>query len=290
MASVFGMGSTALRNMIANPLGTRRRSSGTRAAQAAELEDIVEHQMIPRLMLAHSRDRSATVVDKLDPIAPDYADEFATNLLTWEADRALREVESLVKRGHDVQSIFLDLLAPAARKLGAMWEEDECDFVEVTMGLWRLQEVMREIASRSPPVERSLGAPARALFSPMPGDQHGFGALMIDEVFARAGWESEALIDPQRRELLTVISQKSFDLVGLTITNDSPSSALQSLIRAIRTVSANPAIRILIGGRMVNANPAVVEEVGADGTASDAFAALELAERMVAETEMQLRA
>ena len=291
MASVFGMGSTALRNMIVNPLGARRSSPDARdAARSAELDDIIEHQMIPRLMLAHSRDRSATIVKAVDPIAPDYSDEFATNLLTWEADRALREVEALVKNGHDVQAIFLDLLAPAAHKLGALWEEDECDFVEVTMGLWRLQEVMREIASRSPPVERSLGAPARSLFSPMPGDQHGFGAFMIDEVFARAGWESEALIDPQRRELLSVLSRKSFDLVGLTITTDSPSSALQSLIRAIRTVSANPAIRILVGGRMVNSNPGLAEEVGADGTANDAFAALELAERMVAKTEFQLRA
>lgn len=193
-----------------------------------------------------------------------------------------------MKHGYGIQAIFLDLLAPAARKLGALWEEDRCDFVEVTMGLWRLQEVMREIASRAPPIERSLRGPARALFSPMPGDQHGFGALMIDEVFARAGWESEALIDPQRRELLTVISQKSFDLVGLTITSDSPSSALQSLIRAIRTVSANPAARVMIGGRMVNAHPEIAEEVGADGTAKDAFEALGVAEQMIAGTGLHL--
>ena len=285
MASVFEVGSSALRHIIANPLGTRRRSHEN---DARELADIVEHHMIPRLMLAHSREKTSPLVEDLGPLSPKFADEFAINLLDWDADRALREVEGLVKHGYGIQAIFLDLLAPAARKLGALWEEDRCDFVEVTMGLWRLQEVMREIASRAPPIERSLRGPARALFSPMPGDQHGFGALMIDEVFARAGWESEALIDPQRRELLTVISQKSFDLVGLTITSDSPSSALQSLIRAIRTVSANPAARVMIGGRMVNANPEIAEEVGADGTAKDAFEALGVAERMIAGTGLHL--
>lgn len=289
MASVFGMGSSALRSMIANPLGARRRTPDIEArGNPREIAEIVEKQMIPRLMLAHSNDKSATIVDELDPIASDFADSFAVNLLSWEADRALLEVESLLKRGYDIRCLFLDLLAPAARKLGTMWEEDECDFVDVTMGLWRLQEVMREIASRTPPLKRSMGGPARSLFSPVPGDQHGFGAMMIDEVFARAGWESEVLIDPQRRELLTVVSQKSFDLVGLTITNDSPSSALQSLIRAIRTVSANPAMRVMIGGRMVNENPEIAEEVGADGMATDAFAALEIAERMIAETGLHL--
>tara|TARA_B100000678_G_scaffold250917_1_gene225988 strand:- start:1048 stop:1395 length:348 start_codon:yes stop_codon:yes gene_type:complete len=111
---------------------------------------------------------------------------------------------------------------------------------------------------------------------------------MIDEVFARAGWKSEALIEPQRRELLAVISDRPFDLVGLTITNDYSSSALESLIRAIRTVSANPALRVLIGGRMINANPEIANEVGADGTAADAFAALDVAKRLVAETGLHL--
>ena len=285
MASVFGKGSTAFRSMIPSPRGSRRRAE---QAHTRDLVDIVEHQMIPRLMLAHSRERPATIVEERAPITPDDAESFAVNLLEWEADRALLEVEALMSAGQDIRSIFLDLLAPAARKLGVLWEEDECDFVEVTMGLWRLQEVMRAIASRTPPVERAMQAPARALFSAIPGDQHGFGALMIDEVFARAGWESEALIDPQRRELLSVISRKPFDLVGLTVTNDCPSSALQSLIRAIRTVSSNPQTCIMIGARMVNANPNIAGEVGADGTANDAFAALELAEQMVAKTGLVL--
>ncbi len=285
MASVFGMGSSALRQMIANPLGTRKRGH---ESHPGDLAGIVERQMIPRLMLAHSHDEFATPIEGPDSIDPDYADAFAVSVLHWEADRALREVEELVKRGHDTQTIFLDLLAPAARKLGELWEEDECDFIDVTMGLWRLQEVMREIAAYAEPIRRALRAPARALFTPMPGDQHGFGAQMIDEVFARAGWESEVLVDPHRRELLTTLSQKSFDLVGLTLTNDTPISALQSLIRAIRTVSANSACRIMIGGRMVNSNPGIAQEAGADGTATDAFAALEMAELMVAEAGLHL--
>jgi len=72
------------------------------------------------------------------------------------------------------------------------------------------------------------------------------------------------------------------------VTNDCPSSALQSLIRAIRTVSSNPQTCIMIGARMVNANPNIAGEVGADGTANDAFAALELAEQMVAKTGLVL--
>jgi methanogenic corrinoid protein MtbC1 len=49
----------------------------------------------------------------------------------------------------------------------------------------------------------------------------------------------------------------------------------------MRNVAANPAMIVLVGGRMINENPALAIEVGADGTGSDALTALELAETLV---------
>jgi methanogenic corrinoid protein MtbC1 len=206
---------------------------------------------------------------------------FAPLPITLEADELLARVDAFLARGVTVESIFVDLLAPSARKIGQFWEDDVCDFVDVTMGLWRLQEVMREVAMRVPAVTQALCEPRTALFSPFPGEQHSFGALMVEEMFSRAGWESEALIEPQRQELLRVIGKRNFDLLGLTISKDCPSRALSDLINSARSVSKNPAIQIFIGGRVVNANPGLASEVGADGTAPDARSALALAERKV---------
>ncbi|MFM7403407.1 MAG: B12-binding domain-containing protein, partial [Erythrobacter sp.] len=160
-------------------------------------------------------------------------------------------------------------------------DNDECDFLDVTMGLWRLQEVMREVAARAP---AGLAGPVlsfRALFSPMPGDHHNFGTLMIEEVFARDGWRSEVLVKPDRRELIDRLASEPFDLLGLTLARDCPSSALVNLIKAVRKASANPDIIVLVGGRMINEDPAIAMEVGADGTGADALAALELANSLV---------
>jgi MerR family transcriptional regulator, light-induced transcriptional regulator len=38
---------------------------------------------------------------------------------------------------------------------------------------------------------------------------------------------------------------------------------------------------VLVGGRMINENPGLVETVGADGTGADALAALEVAESLM---------
>lgn len=281
-SSMFGAGSAVLRGVISAPLErVRRAASGNREESRDSVNAIIEGEIIPRLLMAYQDGDDAGKVRGGRPIAPEDAAQFAMLPLRLEAASLLQEVDAFIAEGTSVETICLDLLAPAARMLGEMWDRDECDFIDVTMGLWRLQEVMREIAARSPADLPSLNVPRSALFSPMPGDHHNFGTMMIEEVFSRAGWQSEALVKPDRRELLDRLSQRPFDLVGLTLARDCPSAALSNLIKAMRNASANPKIAVLVGGRMINENPGIVKDVGADGTGADALAALATAESLV---------
>jgi methanogenic corrinoid protein MtbC1 len=279
---MFGAGSAVLRGVIAAPLeAVRRRTASTGGQQADTVNAIIETEIIPRLLMAHSGSDKRPRSRLARTITPDDASRFALLPLRLEAASLLEEVNAFIAKGATVEAICLDLLAPAARMLGEMWERDECDFLDVTMGLWRLQEVMREVAARAPAGFAGVAPPRTALFSPMPGDHHNFGTLMIEEVFARGGWHSEALVKPERRELLDRLARQPFDLLGLTLARDCPSAALGNLIKAVRNVSANPHIIVLVGGRMINEDPGIAIEVGADGTGADALAALDLANSLV---------
>lgn len=279
---MFGAGSAVLRGVISAPLeAVRRRSAAVSPDQPDSVNTIIESEIIPRLLMAHGGSEVQSRARRSRTISADDASRFALLPLRLEAASLLEEVDAFISKGANVETICLDLLAPAARKLGEMWERDECDFLDVTMGLWRLQEVMREVAARSPAILSGMNLPYTALFSPMPGDQHNFGTLMIEEVFARGGWRSEALVKPERRELLDRVARQPFDLIGLTLGRDCPSAALGNLIKALRNVSANPHIIVLVGGRMINENPGIAMEVGADGTGADALAALELANTLL---------
>lgn len=265
------------------------------------IHTIIESDIVPRLLMAHSAQLPATdppaiALSDVDgepggAITGSTVEQFAQLPLSLEAANLAQEIDRLLESGVAVEAIYVDLLAPTARILGEMWERDECDFVEVTMGLWRLQEVMREIGSRYPSIRQKSGPPGRmtALFCPLPGDDHSFGALMIDEVFARAGWSSEAIPLPQRRELLDTVSRRAFDCVGLTVTRDCPVAVMRNLIQALRKVSANPDVVILVGGRFIDSDPAIVAEIGADGTGADARGALDVAERLVASAPSRAR-
>ncbi len=290
MATAFGAGAPkrsgrgggSSRSGGGHTQGSRRTGppprESVRGGSPPTLNSLISEQIIPRLLMSHSRGTQRMRAQGNLTVDPLEAARFASLPLQLEADELLTVVESFINRGVSIDSVFVDLLAPAARELGRHWEEDECDFLDVTMGLWRLQEVMREVTMRYPPHDATGPRGRSALFAPMPGEDHSLGALMVEEVFARAGWCTEVLIEPKRKELLQIIASRHFDLVGLTLSCDWPIATIADLICAMRSVSRSPDLKVLIGGRMVNANPALAIEVGADGTAPDARSALALAE------------
>lgn len=249
------------------------------------INSLIQEQIIPRLLLIHSSDSKRPEFFEGRRVRPGEASDFATLPLHLEAEELLVEVDRLRSHGVSTESILVDLLAVSARKLGEMWEDDTCDFVDVTVGLWRLHEVMRECALHSTALADMRQSVHSALFSPMPGEQHNFGTLMVEEVFANAGWQTEVLFDPQRHELIHLLAERPFDLVGLTVSCDCPSGVIADLVTAIRSVSKNPKVRVIVGGSFINSNPSLALRAGADGTAEDARSALALAERIVAGSE-----
>jgi methanogenic corrinoid protein MtbC1 len=247
---------------------------------ARSLAGLIEGEIIPRLMIAHPAEavRPSTGAPAITP-----ADIAAFLPLTVEGEAAdlVQFADGLLARGVTVDALLVDLLAPVARALGVEWEKDRVDFVAVTMALWRLQEVVHELAARAPGVHPAAHSRRRALFAPAPGDQHGFGALVIEEVFAREGWSTERLAAPRTLDLVERVAGDWFDIVGLTTSCDALTASLPSMIAAMRSVSRNPQLRVLVGGRVFIEDPSLAARVGADATARDARLAVRVAAEMV---------
>lgn len=251
---------------------------------ARSLTTLIESEIIPRLVVAHSTDaRPSDIMSGQAAIEPGEVEALAPLALQVEADRLLSHVEAILARGVSVDTVMVDLLAPTARLLGEYWENDQCDFVEVTMGLWRLQEVVHEIANRMPPDKGRMVGGHRVLFASMPGDQHSFGTVVIDELFRRDGWVTDRISDAETPDLLRRVADDWFDMIGLTISCDCHIAPLASLIVALRNVSRNSRVCVMVGGRVFSGNPDLAGQVGADGTARDAKLALEVADSLVRE-------
>ncbi len=247
-------------------------------AHDASLDRLIESEIIPRLIVA----RAPVSADETVPVTAAEVEDFAPLALQVEADELIEHAERLLARGVTVDALLVDLLAPAARVLGEYWKADRCDFIDVTMALWRLQEVVHEITSRGPGTRPPSGTAHRALFAAMPGDQHGFGAMVVEEMFARAGWITDRLGDASLSELYDRVGTEWFDMIGLTVSCDAHTGALPAAITAIRTVSRNPRLIVMVGGRVFAEDRSRADAVGADGTAGDARAAVTVANDLMA--------
>jgi len=247
------------------------------------LQRLIEGEIIPRLLLAHRALPSGTPHLTLvaAPVTEGTAESFAVAALNNEAYALVVEIDAQLARGVSIDAIFLDILAPAARHLGELWDADACDFVDVTMALWRLQEIVHELGARNPGAAERRGGERRALFAPMPGEQHGFGSLMVEEFFRRAGWTTASEPGVSEAELIGLVGKRWFELVGLTLATDEHLGDLPRIISALRTHSRNPNIGIMVGGKVFVDHPEWAIECGADATAADGRQAVIIAETLV---------
>lgn len=209
------------------------------ASQIAQLTRTIEAEVIPRLMLAHKKKGEACAAD-FDPApSTDEIAEFARIILQHDLSVATSYVELLRTNGASLESLFLNLLAPTARLLGELWTQDILSFGEVTIGLSRLQQVLRALSA---PHENEL-EPAfngyRALLTPTPGEHHSFGLNIVDEFMRRASWEVESGAALTRVQVISTLRNEWFDMVGISLSCETLLERLTSVIQGIRRSSVH---------------------------------------------------
>lgn len=248
--------------------------------QLEMLTNTIEAEIIPRLMLAHRT--SADIFPEIQdvnwtPTAKNIRD-FGLVLITQDVAQGEGYVEELVKSGVPLELVFLKLFTATAKLLGEYWEEDERDFSEVTIGLSKLQQLLRKFAA---PFESNLTVidpRRRALVLVTPGDQHTFGSFMVEEFFRRSGWYVPFSHEYDVDNPAEMVRDIWFGVAGFSLSTKTLFHVLKQHIQHIRQISKNPNIEIMVGGALFVENPELVEEVGADATATDALQAVKYAE------------
>lgn len=205
--------------------------------------------------------------------------EFTLALLSADESAAGDLMRGLLARGTSPEAVFEDLFAPAARRLGEMWETDDCSFYEVTIGSGRIQCLMRELAAQLTAPTR-FGGTGRVILSLAPGEQHSLGMMIVAEHLLRDGWDVHFLSSYNDEYLLDKVQETHYDCVGFSISCTKHLAGLARDIKRIRQMSTNRDIRIVVGGPLVTKDPTIVARVGADGHAVNGAMAVTEARRL----------
>jgi len=242
-------------------------------AWKARLERVIHAEVLPRLMRSHnSHGASETKPDQqVGASLAVWLDDFVQLLLKPDPNEALAFVEKMRAEGGVHHAIFLELLAPAAKRLGNLWDNDDCDFVEVAVAVQRLQRILRVLSPIRTGGEGGDGGRHRVLLLPAPGETHLFGIVIVEKFFLEAGWDVTPCTE---HDFLAKVSASWFDVIGFSMSYDRNCEKLGQAVAAARRRSANPDLRVLVGGPAFLDNPDLVAKVGADAMAIDAPSAV----------------
>ena len=249
----------------------------------------IESQVIPRLLLTHPSAPeavSATVESGSESVRPAAAEvvEFTEIVLRGQTEQASAFMRDLHTRGVSAESLYLDLLAPSARYLGELWTTERSDFVEVTVALHRLQALAHQFSAYLTGMDDAATLPPagpRVLCIAMPGEQHVFGAQLVGEFLRRARWDVWDAPGASESDVLSLVKQEWFTIVGISVSNLDQPEALAGLLRRVRRASLNPELRVMVGGLPFDEHPERAALVGADATARDGRDAVAKAQKLL---------
>lgn len=255
----------------------------TDGSPTQHLASTIELHVVPRLVLAHRANqvqRPDGPANERRPSAE--VEELARLVVSHDMSVAMSFIEARRGRGTSLESIYLNLLAPAARYLGQMWAEDWCDFTAVTLGLGRLHQIVRELSPAFQNEAKHEDHGRQVLLAAAPDEQHTFGLSMVAEFFRRAGWAVQCVSSAGCDELVQLVRDEWFAIVGISVGCEVKLEGLAGQIYALRRASRNRAMGVMVGGQVFVQRPELVGLVGADATAVDGRQACLQAECMLA--------
>jgi MerR family transcriptional regulator, light-induced transcriptional regulator len=262
--------------------GAKERSRRARHERSEHLARIIDGEIIPRLLLAHQATLPApAAVDAATALDAEAIDRYALIAISASSDSLLAVIGGLLQQGVPLETIFLDLLAPTARRVGDFWLEDRVSFADVTIALGRLQKVVRDLSLHGSRLERRDTEGRSVLLAAAPGEQHTFGVVVVEELFRRAGWRTWTELSGDESEILGSVQSHRFDMFGVTASAEHHLDQVSLLIKSVRRASKNRDITIMVGGLIFTERPELAAAVGADGSAADARQAVLMAEGAV---------
>lgn len=206
--------------------------------------------------------------------------ELGRIVLGPESDTAAHYVLKLKQRGVSLDDLHFKLRGPTAAYLGGLWDDDLIDFVDVALGVARLQRLVSVfgVLDSIPGHEDSR----KILLVGAPGEQHSLGNSIIQRFFRAGGWHVWNCATTDVEEVDRTAAEEWFGVVGFSLSLDTHLEGLNRAVNKIRANFINRKVGIIVGGSAIQRYPGWVRQLGADGTAENGPAAVVLAKKLLA--------
>ena len=215
------------------------------------------------------------------PPISDAAAQYLELLRTQGIDAAMERVDVALRRGLSVQQVYLEILGPALRETGRLWERGDLGVGEEHTISEATQRIMSRVVPVSAPAV-SGSPPPTCLACAVSQEQHTIGSRMVADFLRLDGWD---VVFPRGnlsiRHVIEMLELRPPNVLALSTTLDEHVAEAANLISVVREHRSLRGVRIMVGGQAFHARALLWKEIGADGTATDAESAVTTANRVV---------
>ncbi len=191
-------------------------------------------------------------------------------------------VETLVKQavaeGATPQQVIAESLVPAMAEVGARFERAEFFVPEMLIASRAMQAglgVLRPLM-----VGEQSTAVGRVAMGTVQGDMHDLGKNLVCTMLEGAGFEIVDLgADVAPEKFVAALQQAKTDIVGMSALMTTTMPAMERTMKALAKAGLLDGVKVLVGGAPLSQE--YCDEIGANGYAPDASAAVRKASELV---------
>lgn len=212
---------------------------------------------------------------------PPLTAEYLTAVLNGERHRASTLILEAAGQGGDVRDLYEQVFTPAQRETGRLWQLNRISVGQEHYCTAATQLIMSQLYPFIFATEKTQGTMVAASVA---GDLHELGVRVVCDFFELAGWHTHYLgANVPTASVITTLVEQRATVLALSATIAYHVGTVEALIAAMRRNPACRDVKVIVGGYPFNIAPDLWRTIGADGSASDARGAVELATRLTSQ-------
>jgi MerR family transcriptional regulator, light-induced transcriptional regulator len=174
--------------------------------------------------------------------------------------------------------VYSRILQPALAEVGRLWHLGESSVADEHLATATVERVMARLR---PHFNRAGRRNRTVLATSVSGDLHAIGVRMVADFFEMDGWDALCLgANTPGEDVQDMLRSTPANLLAVSASGLLHLRELGEMIAAVRAAPDLAGLPILVGGAAFNTIPDLWREVGADGSASSAAAAVDAGNRL----------
>jgi 5-methyltetrahydrofolate--homocysteine methyltransferase len=202
--------------------------------------------------------------------------ELATAVIEGNSDDAVDLTEDALDDGLEPQNILDNGLMPGMDHVGVEFRAGNMFVPEVLRSARAMQSAMEVLKPLL--VEGGVKMAGKILLGTVKGDMHDIGKNLVGMMCEGAGFEVKDLgknITPE--DFVTAVKEFNPDIIGMSALLTTTMRSMEHTVKALQEAGLRDKVKIMIGGAPVT--KAFADQIGADGYASNAASAVDLAKQ-----------